>query len=212
MDIWNGVLDLSNQKDGENWPWKNDDTLALYYDNEKGVTNNKIARILSKSLENKFRKSLFETEKDAKSGTEDHYIRVAEDWISTHLKDSSIMSSLQWDDLRDTAPYAVIFVLFMCGQHSAALKYCKEFCSKGLYDLYQLYYQNKCQGLHKSQIRPHFQEAIHGDDSDEYKQLLAHIMVGNKYKDDSKFLSNVLFNDNDIATWYFLKLAGFQIL
>jgi hypothetical protein len=37
-------------------------------------------------------------------------------------------------------------------------------------------------------------------------------MTGKTYKDDSDFLSNVLFNDNDIATWYFLKLASFEIL
>ena len=37
-------------------------------------------------------------------------------------------------------------------------------------------------------------------------------MVGKTYKEDSEFLSNILFNDNDIATWYFLKLASFEIL
>jgi hypothetical protein len=51
-----------------------------------------------------------------------------------------------------------------------------------------------------------------GNNPDEYQTLLAHLMLGKMYKEDSEFLSNILFNDNDIATWYFLKLASFEIL
>jgi len=104
----------------------------------------------------------------------------------------------------------------MCGQHEAALKYCESFGRQdgdGLYELYKSYYKtNGCKGILRSQIKPHFNEATKGNNPDEYKAILAHLMTGKTYKEDANFLSGILFNDNDIATWYFLKLASFEIL
>ena len=222
MDIWNGILDFSKQKGGENWPWpKDDETLSLFVDNEEASTDRKVSRLLATSLEHKFRNSLLEKDKDAKSDNEIRiYQSLAELWVRDNIKDHPIANSLDWNHDQDVAPSAVIFVLFMCGQHEAAFQYCEQFGREdndGLYELYKSYYKtNNCKGILRSQIKGHFNDATkidkRGRYPDEYKALLAHLMTGKSYKDDSEFLSNVLFNDNDIATWYFLKLASFEIL
>ena len=45
---------------------------------------------------------------------------------------------------------------------------------------------------------------------DVYHQLTVHIMIGSSYREDPEFLSTVLFQNEDIKTWYFLRLAAFE--
>ena len=134
-------------------------------------------------------------------------------------------SSFFWDDARSTAPYAVLFVLFLCGRHKLGLRYLKEYYSEShltdghraviaaLRDLYKSYFDRGCKGLARNQVKPFYENALSADaPRDEYKTLLVHIMVGSRSREDSEFFSSVLFADTDIQTWYFLKLAGFEFL
>ena len=87
MDIWNGILDFSKQKGGENWPWpKDDETLSLFVDDEEASTDRKVSRLLATSLEHKFRNSLLEKDKDAKSDNEIRiYQSLAELWVRDNI-------------------------------------------------------------------------------------------------------------------------------
>jgi hypothetical protein len=92
MDIWNGIEYFTKQKEGENWPWsKNDDSLSLFVNTKEYTTNLKVARLLSISLEHKFRNSLIEKDKEAKNEDEIRiYQSVAEHWVSDNMKDHPI--------------------------------------------------------------------------------------------------------------------------
>jgi hypothetical protein len=35
-------------------------------------------------------------------------------------------------------------------------------------------------------------------------------MIGLKYRDDEEFLAKILFDENDVTIWYYLKLASFE--
>ena len=45
---------------------------------------------------------------------------------------------------------------------------------------------------------------------DIYHELIVHIILGTSYREDPDFLRIVLFQNEDIKTWYFLKLAAFE--
>ena len=46
--------------------------------------------------------------------------------------------------------------------------------------------------------------------TDEYKNLLTHMMLGSLYNDDIQFQNQYLFGETDIQTWIYLKMAGFK--
>jgi hypothetical protein len=61
MDTWKGILHFTQQKDTNNWPWpKDDDHLSLFVNNDAGMTNIRLAKLLSTPLEHKFRKKILE--------------------------------------------------------------------------------------------------------------------------------------------------------
>ena len=46
--------------------------------------------------------------------------------------------------------------------------------------------------------------------SDQYKILLANLMIGSVYKEDQQFKMSFLFGDPQISRWLNLKVASFE--
>ena len=53
---------------------------------------------------------------------------------------------------------------------------------------------------------------VNNNVSDIYKALTVHIMLGTTYREDKEFLHSILFSDDDIKTWYYLKLSAFEFV
>lgn len=192
----------------------------LFTNQDQKETDRKLARILSHALEQKFISDLGLEGQP----TESEIVSSIESWVTSIFATAS-KDGIFWDDARSTAPYAVLFVLFLCGRHKLGLRYLKEYYSEShlsdshraviaaLRDLYKAYFDKGCRGLARNQVKSFYENVLSADaPRDEYKTLLVHIMVGSRSREDPEFFSSVLFADTDIQTWYFLKLAGFEFL
>lgn len=85
-------------------------------------SDTKLARILSRALEEKFVSDLGLSEGQP---SESEVISSIESWVSSTVQKDA--QPFFWDDVRNTAPYAVLFVLFLCGHHKLGLRYLKEY-------------------------------------------------------------------------------------
>ena len=46
--------------------------------------------------------------------------------------------------------------------------------------------------------------------SDEYRKLMIHLMVGSLYRDDKDFITNFLYSSPEIQIWIYLKLSIYE--
>lgn len=46
--------------------------------------------------------------------------------------------------------------------------------------------------------------------SDEYRKLMIHLMVGSLYRDDKDFITNFLYSSPEIQIWIYLKLSTYE--
>lgn len=201
VDIWRGLHTLTFAKRREiekpsknsKWPLSGDD-LELFANQNQAQSDKKLASILALSLEQKF---LADLGLDAGNKSDHEILNIIEPWATENVRNNDrieFKTEIVYESSRDTCPYATIFVLFLCGQHSLALKYCKEFASapfQGLYSDYVTKY--RCQGVPKDLIVRYNQTVLlDAQFNDVYHDLIVNIMLG-CYRDDPQYQDSMLF-------------------
>lgn len=113
-------------------------------------------------------------------------------------------------------------MLFLIHEHEAGLEYAKACCPKAFYSMYDLYVNKYgCNGFDRSKAKEMYDEIIRPKNieqqinsmpalSDQYKILLANLMIGSVYKEDQQFKMSFLFGDPQISRWLNLKVASFE--
>jgi len=123
------------------------------------------------------------------------------------------------NESEDAYTYAVLFVLFLSGQHTVALNYAKLHASEQFHLMYSVYIKEYgCGGIPRSRAKEFNNSVLSLDlknsqnttenKPDHYKSLLVSLMIGSLYKDDEEFRQTYLFGMTDFHTWIYLKLAS----
>jgi hypothetical protein len=119
-----------------------------------------IEAILCQSLQDKF---VNDMDLDNPMMSPKEMVEQVEDFVRAEIRARSYHKN-EIFFTQDTYPYAVTFILFMCGKHKIALDFCKKYCCHEFSSMYQDYiFKYECKGF--PDIESHrYQEAMQRGD------------------------------------------------
>lgn len=211
------------------------DQLSLFTRSNSAADDRKLARILAQALSVKCAKDL---DVDGGPLSDSEIVGKINAWVNESMLQSptiNLQNDVYVDGDSQTYPYALIFLLFVCGKHNIALRVAKSHGCSAFYNLYHDYiHKYSALGLPKQEIKSYYDSVMDsrqdggermgeigsmglsmhskegGHQHDQYRNLLVHIMIGSVYKDDPQFQSSILFGNQALQIWVYLKLASFQ--